>query len=98
MAITRTGTNLAGTDFVPEIWEKKVLINFYNTSVASAIVNRNYEGSIKNAGDTVNIRTIGSLSLGDYNVNATINWTDLPDDTVQLVVDQSKYEQTRTFV
>ncbi len=41
MAITRQGANLNNGAFTPIIWEKKVLINFYNTAVAPAIINRN---------------------------------------------------------
>jgi len=67
------------------------LINFYNTAVAPKIINREYEGAIKKAGDTVHIRQIGSLSLGEYKPGASISWTDLDDDEVQLTIDVAKY-------
>ncbi len=50
-----------------------------------------YEGQIKGSGDTVYIRTIGSLALGDYDVNQTIDWTALPDDKITMEIDRSKY-------
>ena len=89
--VARTGSNLANRNFIPAIWTKKVLINFYNTAVAKAICNTDYIGEIKNGGDSVQIRQIGSLTLKDYTVNADINWTALPDDKQTLYVDQSKY-------
>ncbi len=82
--------NLAGGNFIPEIWAKSTLVKFYNTMVAEKICNRDYTGQLKKAGDTVHVRQIGSLIAQDYVKNGTISWQDLPDDKVSFTVSQQK--------
>lgn len=53
--VTRAGGygsyDSAGTSkFVPQIWTKKVLRNFYLSTVFSMISNTDYEGEIRNQG------------------------------------------------
>ena len=43
--------------FIPQIWSGKLVEKFYAATVLAAISNTDYEGEIKNFGDTVNIRT-----------------------------------------
>lgn len=55
MAVDRAGGygsyDSAGTSkFVPQIWTKKVLRNFYLSTVFSMISNTDYEGEIRNQG------------------------------------------------
>ena len=90
MAITRTGNNLVNGNFIPELYSKEAQLALERKLCAAKIINRNYEGQIKNAGDTVYIRQIDNLSMSDYTVNSTISWTDLPDDKISLVVDKAK--------
>ncbi len=52
-------------------------------------VNRNYEGEIKNSGDTVHIRTFGDVTVKDY--AGTITYDDLTSPTDTLLIDQKKY-------
>ena len=42
--------------FIPAIWSGKLIEKFYNATVLAAIANTDYEGEIKNYGDTINIR------------------------------------------
>lgn len=82
--------NLANGNFIPEIWSKSTQVKFYNTMVAQKICNRDFEGTLKKAGDTVHVRQIGDLTAQDYTKNSTISWQDLPDDKVSFVVSQQK--------
>jgi len=82
--------NLANGNFVPVVWEKNTLVKFRNTMVAKAITNRDYEGELKKAGDTVQVRQIGSLAVQDYEKNGTIKWQDLPDDKIPFTVNKQK--------
>ena len=82
--------NLPNGNFVPVIYEKAAQLALENTLVAAKCINRNIESAIKGAGDTVNIRIIDNLVMQDYTKNGTINWTDLPDDKVQVLIDQQK--------
>lgn len=80
--------------FVPEIWSTNLLVALRKQLIFAgpAVVNRNYEGEISNAGDTVRITSIGRPAIGDYVPNTTVI-TPQSLQTAQrtLVVDQAKY-------
>lgn len=57
---TRTGIT------IPQLWSSKLLVKFYQASVVPAISNTDYEGEIKNSGDTVQIRTTPSITVRPY--------------------------------
>jgi len=60
--------------------------------VYSAFINRDYEGEIANAGDTVRITSIGRPSISNYVPNSTtITPEQVNDSQRTLVVDQAKY-------
>ena len=51
---SNTGLDSGGRNvFIPEIWSKKLLKIFDNIVVMKKLVNTDYEGEIKDAGDTV---------------------------------------------
>jgi N4-gp56 family major capsid protein len=80
--------------FIPEIWSA-VLLQALETNLVYAqagVVNRDYEGEIANAGDTVRITSISDPTIGDYVPNSTvITPEELNDAQRTLVIDQSKY-------
>lgn len=80
--------------FTPEIWSEKININLDNYGAYNDIVNRKYEGEIKNAGDRVHFYTYGSLTVSDYNPTASgftgLNYQDPTGVKQTLVVDQQK--------
>lgn len=84
---------MAISNFVPEIWSAQLLTSLKSSLVYAGpgIVNRNYEGEIANAGDTVNITSISRPTIGTYTAHSDITVEDVDDATRQLVVDQSKY-------
>ena len=53
-------------NFIPVIWSGKLIENFYDATVLSAISNTDYEGEIRNMGDTVNIRTTPEITIKTY--------------------------------
>ncbi len=56
------------------------------------VSNRDYEGDIREAGNTVKIASIGDVTIGDYTKNTDINDPEtLSDSDQSLVIDQSKY-------
>lgn len=75
--------------FVPEVWSKKLSLNFDNNGVAMQVVNKDYEGEIKTAGDTVKIRGLGDITVRNYSSN--IVYDELSSDTQNLLIDQKKY-------
>lgn len=78
-------------NFIPEVWSAKLIENFYDASVLTAISNTDYEGEIKSMGDTVNIRTTPDITIRPYSkgMNLTV---DRPDKAkIQLLIDQGDY-------
>lgn len=81
---------MAVTSFIPEIWAARLLEHLDKAHVYAALMNRDYEGEIKNAGDTVHINTIGDITVGTY-TGANITYEDLATTSQDLVIDQQKY-------
>lgn len=82
---------MAVTNFIPEVWSKKLQKIFDETTVMANLVNRDYEGEIKSAGDVVHIRTFGDVTINDYTRDMTIDFQGLSDPMVDLTIDQQKY-------
>lgn len=85
---------MATTNFIPTIWSARLLANLQKSLVfgQTGIINRDYEGEIKNYGDTVKINGIGAVSVGDYTRNTDMEDPEtLSDHTRSLIIDQSKY-------
>lgn len=77
------------TNFIPEVWSKKLSLLLDKSGVMMQCVNRNYEGEIKNSGDTVHIRTFGDVTVKTY--NGKVNYDDLASPMQDLLIDQKKY-------
>lgn len=76
---------------IPEIWSGKLLAKFYASTVFAAISNTDYEGEVKNQGDTVHIRTTPDVTVSDYTKGQDLD-TQLPaPGVVDLVIDKAKY-------
>jgi hypothetical protein len=58
--------------FIPQIWSGKLIEKFYNATVLAAISNTDYEGEIKNMGDTVNIRTKPTITINSYSADQAL--------------------------
>lgn len=86
---------MALASFIPELWAARLLANLEEAHIATAFVNRDYEGEIKQQGDTVHVNTLGLVTIKDYDATAKANGIDAPqtlDTTDQtLVIDQAKY-------
>jgi hypothetical protein len=82
---------MAIANFIPEIWTPKILVALRKKAVAGQLVNRDYEGEIRRAGDTVNITSINDVTIGNYTKHTDITIEDIDDATRQLIIDQQKY-------
>lgn len=81
-------------NFIPEYWAKKMLSILYKELVYAApgIVNRDYEGDISEAGDTVHIMNLNAPTISNYVANVTeISPEQLTTGERALTIDQSKY-------
>lgn len=77
------------SNFISEVWSQKLTTLLDKSGVMMQCVNRNYEGEIKNSGDTVHIRTFGDVTVKDY--SGGITYDDLTSPTSTLLIDQKKY-------
>lgn len=85
---------MALSNMIPTLWSARLLANLNNASVyaQAGIINRDYEGEISQAGDTVRINSIGRVTIGNYTKDTDINAPETLDDAAQiLTIDQQKY-------
>lgn len=79
-------------NFIPTIWSARLLAHLDKKHVYAALVNRDYEGEIRNFGDTVKINQIGDITIKDYVKGQPIaDPQDIDGDQTILTIDQAKY-------
>ena len=78
-------------NFIPEIWSGKLIENFYDATVLAAISNTDYEGEIRQFGDTVNIRTSPEITLREYVKGQTLTVENPDKPKLQLLIDKGEY-------
>ena len=78
-------------NFIPEIWSGKLIENFYDATVLAAISNTDYEGEIRQFGDTVNIRTTPEITIRDYVKGQALTVENPDKPKIQLVIDKGEY-------
>ena len=77
-------------NFIPEVWSKRLQAMLFTDTIMMQCVNHNYEGEIKNAGDTVNILTAGEVAVNSLHSDA-ITYNEIEPAKTQLVIDQKKF-------
>jgi len=85
------GNGLDAAGFIPEIWSGKLVEKFYNATVLAAISNTNYEGEIRNQGDTVKIRTKPTITISDYRADGSLDLQRPVGSVIDLLIDKGKY-------
>jgi len=77
--------------FIPTLWSGKLLAKFYQNTILSEVTNTDYEGELKNQGDTVRIRLAPSISIQDYTAGQSLNY-EVPEPIFQdMQVNKGKY-------
>lgn len=66
---------MAITNFNPTIWTAGFLYNLNKRHVHADVMNRDYEGEIKQVGDTVKISSIGRVTARSYTRNSGLGGT-----------------------
>ena len=78
--------------FIPEFWSARLLTTLSNTHVFGNVANRDYEGLISQAGDTVKINSITDPTVAPYVSNSTsIDPDQLTTADQSLLIDQQQY-------
>ena len=83
---------MALTNFIPQLWSGALLAHLDKAHVVANLVNRNYEGMIRQAGDTVIINQLGDITVKDYVENTDVEAPeDLSTTKKTLTIDKQKY-------
>ncbi|CUB45060.1 P22 phage major capsid protein family protein [Bacillus velezensis] len=85
---------MALDNFIPVLWSARLLSNLQRTLVygQTGVINRDFEGEITAAGDSVKINNMGRVSVGDYTKNQDMDSAETLDSSSRtLLIDQSKY-------
>ena len=80
--------------FIPTVWAARLLTALDRSLVygQSGVVNRDYEGDIREAGNSVKVASIGDVSIGNYVKDADIADPEVLTDSDQtMLIDQQKY-------
>ena len=77
--------------FIPVLWSTKLIEKFYASTVLAAISNTDYEGEIKNKGDTVVIRTKPTITIKNYLADGLLEIERPASNIVELKIDKGKY-------
>jgi hypothetical protein len=81
-------------EFIPTVWAARLLVALEEALIygQANVCNRDYEGEIREAGNTVKIASIGAVSVNDYVRNSDIAEPEtLTDEAQSLLIDQQKY-------
>ena len=85
-----TSTSYSGA-FIPTLWSGKLLAKFYQNTMLSEIANTDYEGELKNQGDTIRIRLAPTITISDYTVGQNLSY-EVPTPIYQdMQVNKGKY-------
>ena len=85
-----------GMKYIPTLYAGKLLVKFYETSVLGEITNTDYEGQIRDQGDTVIIRTRPTINVADHQKGMVLADQIPTTEAVILNIDQGKYWSFRT--
>jgi len=80
--------------FIPTVWAARLLSALDKELVygQTNVSNRDYEGDIRLAGNTVKIASIGDVSIGDYEKDTPIGDPDILTDSEQtMLIDRQKF-------
>lgn len=82
------------TNFIPTVWSANIQQAMRKAQVATqpGIVNRDFEGQIRQLGDTVKVGMIGDVTIKAFTKNTDIDAPEtLNDAATMLTIDQGKY-------
>jgi hypothetical protein len=80
--------------FIPAIWSGKFVEKFYDATLLGAIASTDYEGEIRNYGDTINIRTNPSINVNPYTTDQALSVQRPSSNLVVLSINAGAYFNT----
>ncbi len=83
---------MSNSNFTPIIWSETLYRLLEKQYIAVAHCNRDFEGEIRQCGDTVRICSTGAITVGDYTKNTDMALPEEIDTHMRdLVISQAKY-------
>ena len=82
---------MAVKNFIPQIWSSRLLKHLDMNLVFKSLVNTDYEGEIKNFGDTVRVNQIGNIKVENWAKTQNVVPQDLDSTQAILTIDQARY-------
>lgn len=77
------------SNYIPEVFAKKLLAKFYAQTCLHQITNNDYEGEIRDKGSKVIIRQSPDVAISDYTGNIA-SYGELGEANVELLIDKAK--------
>lgn len=78
--------------FIPQLWSNKLNAKFFANTMLSEVSNTDWEGEIKNQGDSIRIRTAPSITINDYAGAGTTLSSEVPVPIyTDLQINKGKY-------
>jgi hypothetical protein len=81
-----TGVN----GFIPAIWSSRLQPKYYEETFLTEITNNDWEGEIKNQGDTVEIRGIPDVTVNNYQKGQDLDYENLEKAKIRLLINKGK--------
>lgn len=83
---------MAITNFIPTVWSENLYQELDKKYIGVANCNRDYEGEIREKGNTVRICGVGDVVVSEYTKNVNMDTpATLSDNVRELTIDQAKY-------
>jgi len=76
--------------FIPQIWSSKTIVKWYEYTFLSRITNTDYEGEIRNQGDSVIIRSVPDTTVVDHSIGQTVTYERPVSSALTLLIDKGK--------
>ena len=77
--------------YIPRLFAKKVLYDFYKSTVWNEVTNTDYEGEFKRQGDTIRIRKAPEMTVNDYIKGETLDYEVPAENATTMEIAYGKY-------
>jgi len=80
---------MALENFKPTLWSDMELEKYEESAVFAPLMNRSWEGEIKQKGDTVKINSIADFDDAAY--SGTVTYSDIDDASLMMLISEDRY-------
>jgi hypothetical protein len=77
--------------YIPRLFAKKVLYDFWKSTVWNEVTNTDYEGEFKKMGDTIRIRKAPEMTVNDYVKGETLSYEVPAENATTMTISYGKY-------